>query len=146
MTGLQFNEIKERLAKWRKDRHLTYENQREEFLGNVFEKVSKYFRAKNDYESMNVLCDIAVFFINSFRFEYETTFSYENVSKDDFTRHLIYRLGDLIEKNKELDLEFAENHLGFGFLVLIENMVSELNFDFHKCILEALKEIESQKE
>lgn len=45
MTELQFNEIKEILAKYREIRHLTYENQREEFLGNVFEKVSEYFRA-----------------------------------------------------------------------------------------------------
>lgn len=144
MTEKQFIEIKKRLAKWRKGRHLSYKNQREEFLGNVFKKVGEYFRAKNDYESMNALCDIAIFFINSFKFEYETTFSYVNVSNDDFTRHLIYRLGDIIEKNKELDLEFAEIHLGYGVLVLIENMVSELNFDFHKCMLEKIKEIESQ--
>ncbi|MGQ2762060.1 hypothetical protein ACT6FA_08950 [Campylobacter jejuni] len=31
MTEMQFNEIKERLADWRSERGLTYENQREEF-------------------------------------------------------------------------------------------------------------------
>ncbi len=40
MTEIQFNEIKERLADWRSERSLTYENQQAEFLGNVFEKVS----------------------------------------------------------------------------------------------------------
>ncbi|EOE6439788.1 hypothetical protein ACKPI0_001731 [Campylobacter jejuni] len=48
MTQREFNLIKERLADWRSERGLTYENQREEFLGNVFEKVSEYFRAKDD--------------------------------------------------------------------------------------------------
>ncbi|EFU7095684.1 hypothetical protein HTZ32_001913, partial [Campylobacter coli] len=53
MTEIQFNEIKERLTQWRQERHLTYENQREEFLGNVFEKVSKYFRAKDNLERID---------------------------------------------------------------------------------------------
>ena len=42
MTEIQFNEIKERLSKWRKDRHLTYRKQRNGFLGNVYEEVSEY--------------------------------------------------------------------------------------------------------
>lgn len=36
MTELQINEIKERLADWRSERGLTYENQQAGFLGNVF--------------------------------------------------------------------------------------------------------------
>ena len=36
MNGIQFNEIKSRLADWREERHLTYEIQKKGFLGNVF--------------------------------------------------------------------------------------------------------------
>ncbi|EOH7041581.1 hypothetical protein ACMC0D_001749, partial [Campylobacter jejuni] len=64
MTEIQFNEIKERLADWRSERSLTYENQQAEFLGNIFEKVSEYFRAKDDLERVKALCDIAVFCFN----------------------------------------------------------------------------------
>ncbi|EHT2883411.1 hypothetical protein KXJ91_001403 [Campylobacter coli] len=49
MTEIQFNEIKERLTDWRNERGLTYENQQEGFLGNVFEELSEYFRAKDDF-------------------------------------------------------------------------------------------------
>ncbi|HEA7782647.1 TPA: hypothetical protein RXL88_001771, partial [Campylobacter coli] len=66
MTEIQFNEIKERLKQWRQERHLTYENQRKDFLGNVFEKASEYFRAKDDLERVEALCDIAVFCFNAF--------------------------------------------------------------------------------
>ncbi|HHY1327287.1 hypothetical protein [Campylobacter jejuni] len=55
MTYREFNLIKERLSKWREERHSTYENQQEAFLGNVFEKVSEYFRAKNDLEKIELL-------------------------------------------------------------------------------------------
>ncbi|MGI7727681.1 hypothetical protein ACNGL0_08045 [Campylobacter jejuni] len=64
MTEIQFNEIKERLTQWREERHLTYENQQAGFLGNVFEKISEYFRAKNDLERVDALCNIAVFCFN----------------------------------------------------------------------------------
>lgn len=62
MTQREFNLIKERLADWRSERGLTYENQREEFLGNVFEKVSEYFRAKDDLERVEALCVILQYF------------------------------------------------------------------------------------
>ncbi|HEC1751924.1 TPA: hypothetical protein R1712_001450, partial [Campylobacter lari] len=71
MTREQFNKIKERLAKYREIRHLTYENQQEAFLGNAFEKASEYFRAKNDLERIDALCDIAVFCFNAFDLKYK---------------------------------------------------------------------------
>ncbi|CAM4036975.1 hypothetical protein [Campylobacter armoricus] len=144
MNKEQFNEIKERLTKYREVRHLTYENQQAEFLGDVFEKVSKYFRAKDDLESVDALCYMAIFYINSFRFEYTTVTLYENLSKELFIVNLIYRLGDFIEKNKELDLEFIEINFGFVFLASIENIVSDLGFNFYKCMLQTIKEIESR--
>lgn len=72
MTEIQFNEIKERLDKWREERHLTYENQQAGFLGNVYEELSEYFRAKNDLERVDALCDIVIFCFNSFNLDYKT--------------------------------------------------------------------------
>lgn len=145
MTEKQFNEIKERLAKWRKDRHLTYENQREEFLGNVFEKVSKYFRAKDNLKRIDALCNIAVFYTNSFSFKHKIIPLDSDLLPEDLFSHLIYEMSIFcIEKGNKLNLKFIEKNLGYGFLILIEMILKDLGFDLHKCILEILKEIESR--
>ncbi|EAI4316394.1 hypothetical protein A0X14_01785 [Campylobacter coli] len=145
MTQEQFNEVKERLAKWRKERHLTYENQREEFLGNVFEKVSKYFRAKDDLERIDALCNIAVFYTNSFSFKHKIIPLDSDFLPEDLFSHLIYELSiSCIEKGNKLNLKFIEKNLGYGFLILIEMILKDLGFNFYKCMLETLKEIESR--
>ncbi|UZV39909.1 hypothetical protein OIBDGNHJ_00039 [Campylobacter phage PC22] len=54
MTEREFNLIKERLTDWRNERGLTYENQQAGFLGNVFEEISEYFRAKEDLKAVSV--------------------------------------------------------------------------------------------
>lgn len=95
MTEIQFNEIKERLKQWRQERHLTYENQRKDFLGNVFEKASEYFRAKDDLERVEALCDIAVFCFNAFDiidFDYYCEFCSNNENIE------IYNLTDEIKE------------------------------------------------
>ncbi|QQV87827.1 hypothetical protein [Campylobacter phage CJLB-7] len=71
MNKKQFNEIKERLEKYRERKNLTYENQQEKFLGNVFEKVSEYFRAKDDLEKIDALCDIVIYCFKTFDIKYK---------------------------------------------------------------------------
>ena len=88
MNNKQFNEIKSRLADWREERHLTYENQQKGFLGNIFEEVSEYFRAKDDYERIDALCDIAVFCINSYNVSFEH-FKYEEIERDNIIEDII---------------------------------------------------------
>ncbi|AVR55660.1 hypothetical protein [Campylobacter phage CP39] len=148
MTKTQFNEIKEILSKWREERHLTYENQQAEFLGNVFEKVSEYFRAKDDLERVDAHCDIAVFCFNAFDIEYEYDF-YGNSRMSA----LIYLNSCLIDNKNYLALD-NEVHYGMSrisyneivsyILSNIEKQVSDLDFDFYKCMLEKIKEIESR--
>ena len=88
MTNIQFNEIKSRLADWREERHLTYEIQKKGFLGNVFEKVSEYFRAKYDYERIDAICNIAVFCINSYDVSFKH-FKYEEIERDNIIEDII---------------------------------------------------------
>lgn len=163
MTQDQFNEIKERLAKWREDRHLTYENQREEFLGNVFEKVSKYFRAKDNLERAVALSDIAILTINSFNSEYVLenirgcdtySFSYvlKNISSlsEDLEKYFkeikeVYDL-DIPKKQKSEKIECIETefnpifkkHLN-NILNNIINIYKDFGFDFYKCMLQTIK-------
>ncbi|MGI7624931.1 hypothetical protein ACNF6X_09080 [Campylobacter coli] len=148
MTELQFNEIKERLAKYREIRHLTYENQRKDFLGNVFEKVSKYFRAKDDLERVEALCDIAVFCFNAFDFKYRAVSS--NMNCYTFSDAVIYNIYSLfgartdnlclVENENTL---YLENHLNLTMFE-IEHLCNNLGFDFYKCMLETIKDIESR--
>ncbi|AET34370.1 hypothetical protein CaPhCPX_gp073 [Campylobacter phage CPX] len=145
MNKKQFNEIKERLEKYR-EKNLTYENQQEKFLGNVFEKVSEYFRAKDDLEKIDALCDIVIFCFNSFDIEYDF---YHNSGM----RALIYLNSCLIDNKNSLALDneviygisrISYNEIVSYILSNIEKQVSDLGFDFYKCMLEKIKEIESR--
>lgn len=146
MTEKQFNEIKERLAKWRKDRHLTYKNQQAGFLGNVFEEVSEYFRAKDNLERIDALCDIVIFSLNSFNIEYEEI--YEDL---DFcllpTNTLI---ANILTELRFASYFYLHNHLKKSksyiseMLANINLLVERLGFDFYKCMIQTIKEIESR--
>ncbi|EAJ4656533.1 hypothetical protein CYA84_10195 [Campylobacter coli] len=148
MTELQFNEIKERLSKWCEERHLTYENQQAGFLGNVFEEISEYFRAKNDLEKIDALCDIAVIFFNAFDFKYRAVSS--NMNYYTFSDVVIYNIYSLFGARTDnlyvVDNENAihlENHLNLTMFA-IEQLCNNLGFDFYKCMLETIKDIESR--
>lgn len=143
MTQREFNLIKERLAQWRQERHLTYENQKEGFLGNVFEEVSEYFRAKDDLERVDALCDIVVFCFNAFDLkfkemvkinDYDTT----KISIVEITDDLTYTTAKFMRK----DFEYFNNI--YGLVFNCENLCKNLGFDFYKCMLETIKEIESR--
>ncbi|EIS5115235.1 hypothetical protein LZ197_001151 [Campylobacter coli] len=150
MTELQFNEIKERLAKYREIRHLTYENQQAEFFGNVFEKVSEYFRAKDDLERVEALCDIAAFFFNAFDFKYRAVSS--NMNYYTFSDVVVYNIYSLFGARTDnlyvVDNEnalYLENHLNLTMFE-IEKLCNNLGFDFYKCMLETIKDIESREQ
>ncbi|WP_257939480.1 hypothetical protein [Campylobacter lari] len=141
MTREQFNEIKERLAKYREIRHLTYENQQAEFLGNAFEKVSEYFKAKDDLEKVKALCDIAVFCFNAFDLKLGAFSNIKRASMihliDHFTSYFIEHNNKTVYNNKDEDFEYL-------LIVEIEILVKNLGFDFYKCMIETIKEIESR--
>ncbi|KQH54871.1 hypothetical protein [Campylobacter coli] len=143
MTEIQFNEIKERLAKWREERHLTYENQQTGFLGNVFEEVSEYFRAKNDLEKIDALCDIAIFCFNSFDLEFKEMgkiydFDATKISIVDITNDLTYTTAKFMRK----DFKYFNNI--YRLVFNCKHLCKNLGFNFYQCMLQTIKEIESR--
>ncbi|MCV3414676.1 hypothetical protein L8V81_07990, partial [Campylobacter lari] len=150
MTREQFNEIKERLTKYREIRHLTYENQQAEFLGNAFEKVSEYFRAKNDLERVKALCGIAILYLNSFNAEFINITINQNSSKKSYVMgDIVWNIQELMsEINNELDFEYIVSEdfkdYEFDLIFKIECVVKDLGFNFYKCMIETIKEIESK--
>ncbi|QPX63526.1 hypothetical protein F356_141 [Campylobacter phage F356] len=140
MNKKQFNEIKERLEKYRERKNLTYENQQEKFLGNVFEKVSEYFRAKDDLERVDALCYIAMFYLNSFDIKYN---SQNFLMTDDINIHsVINRSYNMM--NVTSTRTYSVNSNGYSFIAMLENFFNNLGFNFDKCMLEIIKEIESR--
>lgn len=140
MTEIQFNEIKERLTQCGQEKHLTYESQREEFLGNVFDRVSKYFKSKDDLGRVDALCDIAVFYLNSFDIKYD---SQKFLMTDDTDIHsVINRSYNMISVTSTRT--YSVNSNGYSFIAMLENFFNNLGFDFYKCMLETIKEIESR--
>ncbi|WP_234931630.1 acyl-CoA dehydrogenase family protein [Campylobacter coli] len=124
------------------ERHLTYENQRKDFLGNVFEKVSKYFRAKDDLERVEALCDIAVFCFNAFDLKLGVFSNIKRASMihliDHFTSYFIEHNNKTVYNNsKDEDFEYL-------LIVEIEILVKNLGFDFYKCMLQTIKKIKSR--
>lgn len=143
MTELQFNEIKERLSDWRSERGLTYENQQAGFLGNVFEEVSEYFRAKDDLEKIDALCDIVIFCFNSFDLEFKEIvkiydFDATKIRIVDITDDLTYTTAKFMRK------DFKNFNNIYRLVFNCEHLCKNLGFDFYKCMLETIKDIESR--
>ncbi|EAJ5683083.1 hypothetical protein BBZ05_04170 [Campylobacter lari] len=140
MTREQFNEIKERLAKHREIRHLTYENQQAEFLGNAFEKVSEYFKAKDDLQRVKALCGIAILYLNSFNIRYK---KYKELKKYYFAESVVFKICSFISETDDLPDDSSNKYL-YHLIYILECISFRLNFDFYKCMIETIKEIESR--
>ncbi|HFJ2313253.1 TPA: hypothetical protein ACGTOP_001793 [Campylobacter coli] len=143
MTEMQFNEIKERLSKWREQRRLTYENQQAGFLGNVYEELSEYFRAKDDLERVDALCDIVIFCFNSFNLDYKTL---EKQNDYDVTKIIIVDITDDLTYTtaKFMRKDFKDFNNIYRLVFDCEHLCKNLGFDFYKCMLQTIKEIESR--
>ncbi|EAM0727094.1 hypothetical protein D3071_10095 [Campylobacter coli] len=144
MTEMQFNEIKERLAKWREERRLTYENQQTGFLGNVYEELSEYFRAKDDLERVKALCDIAVFCFNVNDVKFS---NYECYMKSDKVDFEIFDIASQINSIAIYKANFEIDSVKVildTLIALLHKKCESLKFDFYKCMLQTIKEIESR--
>lgn len=142
MTKEQFNGIKERLAKWREERKLTYENQSAGFLGNLFEEISEYFRANNDLERIDALCDIVVLCFNSFDMDYDYYREYSDNTENPRIDGVIDAISFFINK-KTIKSRFTNLPIP-SVISRCFKLGNSLGFDFYKCMLETLKELESR--
>lgn len=139
---IDFNEIKERLTKWREERKLTYENQREGFLGNSYEEVSEYFRANDDLERVDALCDIAIFSFNAFDTDYTKM---KNIK---YYEPELTSITTITDNLSWITSRFMDNDIkNFNICKLIlacKYLSKNLGYNFYGCMLETIKEIESR--
>lgn len=152
MTLKQEQYLQDLLKEWRDERHLSIKSQRDGLMGNLCEEMAEYYRATNDDERIDALCDIYVFCMNSLDGDLK-------VSIDDFDRTLIseiyitqrfkLRLVSEIElklielKAKDIVVDTFNLHL-YIFMRSVENGALKLGYNFYECMLETIKEISSR--
>lgn len=152
MTLEQELELQNLLKQWRDERHLSIKSQRDGLMGNLCEEMAEYYRATNDDEKIDALCDIYVFCMNSLDGDLK-------VAIDDFDRTLIseiyitqrfkLRLVSEIElklielKAKDIIVDTFNLYLHI-FMRCVENEALKLGYDFYNCMLETIEEISSR--
>lgn len=134
MTKEQFYEINQRLEKWRRQRHLTKEKQRLGYLGNVYEEVSEYYRAKDEYEKIDAIMDITVFTLNSFYIDYD-----EYIANKKLLINQIEQIIDRINQNGLINMDYE-----YILIDELEQLTTNYGFDFYNCMIETINEIDSR--
>ncbi|HEF3689594.1 TPA: hypothetical protein SAF90_001724 [Campylobacter jejuni] len=142
MTQKEFNLIKERLKDWKNKRDLSYENQREGFLSNAFGEVKEYFRAKNDLKKVEALCNIVVYCFHDFDIDCQKALEIDGFDTSKIT------IADIVCDLSSIVFEFHKNDIpNYIFIHRLVfscfNLVNNLGFNFYKCMLETIKDVES---
>ena len=132
MTQEQFYEINQRLEKWRRQRHLTKEKQRLGYLGNTYEEVSEYYRAKDKYEKIDAIMDITVFTLNSFYIDYD-----EYVDSDQSL--VVTQIEPIINRINQNGLI----NMDYEYILIreLELLTDSFGFDFYNCMIETINEV-----
>ena len=132
-------QISNNLSQWRKDRNITKDMQRDNFLTLIQEELKEYCEAKNVEDKIDALCDMAVITINS--------------SKTDSLYPLAHLLPrEVTNPNTELGIQIDkvissdfDDTQTLNLLVLIADLVEGLSYDFILCMHETIKEISSRR-
>ena len=136
MIQTQFDKINERLAKWRRQRHLIKTKQRLGYFGNVYEELSEYYRAKNTYDKLDAIMDIAIFTLNAFDYKYDTGAFYKKKETQEYLlmQHIANHISEI------------DNAITYPNLLIenLEYLTFQYGFSFYYCMIEAIKEIESR--
>lgn len=152
MTLEQELEIQELLKNWRDERHLTLEMQRDGLMGNLCEEMAEYYRATNESEKIDALCDIYVFCMNSLDSDLKVT--RDGFNKTDFPRIyvlndckmvLLSEIKDNLDKLKleDIDVNYFNLYL-YAMMKSAEIETTKLGYNFYECMLQTIKEISSR--
>lgn len=140
----QEQHLQDLLKQWRDERHLSIKSQREGLMGNLCEELAEYYRATNNDEKIDALCDMYVFCMNSM----ET--SIRDIPYDAFTKLGFYRFSNVFECMPLLE-RTLKSHYGDGtdfvlreILKLLDEEMRVLHYNPYKCMLETIEEISSR--
>lgn len=149
MTIQQLIHIERQLAEWRKERHLTIESQEVGLVSNVLEELTEFSRATNVDEMVDALCDITVFYLNSIgSIREKENIEFKPVSSIMFDQVAIFKN---VAQKQEISYLLARgiidnlfNYNQMNLLILVNNYLARLGYDYFKCMNETIKEISSR--
>ena len=131
MTKEQLIEIRNKLHLWCLERRLNVQDQKNNLLGNILEECTEYTRAKNEYEQVDAICDMIVFYLNSVEgnvYILKDNTAYDNVN-------FIQRILTLLSVNNECT----------NILNQCVTKLESMDYDVYKCLNETIKEISSRR-
>jgi hypothetical protein len=127
------------LEKWRTNRNMS----NKEFVldvevSNLLEECTEYLRAKNDYERIDALCDIAVFSINA-----DSYIDFMSPTFDDFAEYSFYEIIGMIASLENCSLVGISHTLEIIVLTSFK-IINDMGYDYVRCMRETIKEISSR--
>lgn len=130
----QLTEIYELLQSWKAERRLSVESQHAGLLGNLCEELAEYFRAQNDNERVDALCDIIVFAINAM--SERPVKWHPPVLLHSSSHDIIFGVGGLAI--------FIEDNELVALATRAYLLIGRRGYDPYRCMLETIKEISSR--
>ena len=112
--------VRKALTEWRKERHLTRENQLSGLINNLLEEVNELKEAKDDYERVDALCDMTVFAFNALDDNYEIAIDISNQPREYLGNATalevtILGLRDDLEEHPDMSNELLVNFIEYLF-------------------------------
>lgn len=149
---------------WRYERHLTIEGQRNGLYSNYLEEATEFFKATNDLNKIDALCDMLVVAsntIDTLDTEKVITPSMEELLCEEATIYakqptlaVLATIGNLrtietmrIDKELDNDTDVEGTYQIFVYraFLLLRNACEYLGYDFYKAMNETFKQINSRK-
>lgn len=143
MTLEQEKNLQDLLKEWRDERHLICEIQIVDLMGNLCEKLAEYYRATNDSEKIDALCDMSIFAINSIYCDLKDIRKYNGEKEKPVMDKLSFIRAFALIQEMGMGTPFLMKFLCF-FIEEIESEMSVMGYNFYECMLETIKEISSR--
>lgn len=133
MTTQQSLELSQALTKWREERHLTTNMQLLGYIPNMLEELTELYRAKDDYERVDALCDMLVFTFNT----------YPNIS---YTKPVLNKINAPIEEQilDAINSYARDKSMPIWLFGICVDGIIELGYDPYLAMQETIKEISSR--
>lgn len=152
MTLEKEQNLEQLLKNWREERHLTVEMQNAGLIGNLCEEMAEYYRATNESEKIDALCDMYVFCMNSLDGDLKDIIDDLEIKLFSELFNLkcckLLLISDIENKLQKLKVEkIIVKTFNLALYILmknLENEVREMGFNFYECMLETIKEISSR--
>ena len=142
MTIKQENFLEAKLNNWSDSRCIPFLEQKMGFIGNLLEKMSEYYKAKDDDVKIEALCDIYILCMTSLDDNVEIIRSC--VKQRNSYLSFTNIIGNVLAESELDDFDCWGNNdeTIYKMMLCVEKMAEFISYNFYKCMLKRIKEIE----